>query len=288
MTRDAIHKSTYESLRLNELVKQRIHGILQSEGIKTKLIDFEEYISNETVNNIDSDKFTNIFKNILLDVCKHAGASLKSQKTKPQKQDALWFDLECKLEKENLRALGSYITKHTQNNQSLRQHLYQKKKQFKSLCRTKKSRCYTSIDKLNFNNPKQLWKEIRALFNVRKNLSGQNCPVEIDKVFTHFKNLNKSENTGNIEDYYSTDSEETGVLDFEIAPDEIIKAIGKLKLNKSPGIDNIPNEVLKLGKTELCKSLTLLFNKILVSGNFPQSWRIGLIVPIHKKAIRRI
>jgi len=33
----------------------------------------------------------------------------------------------------------------------------------------------------------------------------------------------------------------------------------------------------------LCKPLTLLFNKILASGNFPENWRTGLIVAIYKK-----
>ena len=75
----------------------------------------------------------------------------------------------------------------------------------------------------------------------------------------------------------------SNILNTNITQDEIAKAITNLKNDKSPGRDNILNEVLKAGKEQLLSPLEKLFNIILKSGVFPNEWSHGLIVPIHKK-----
>ena len=57
----------------------------------------------------------------------------------------------------------------------------------------------------------------------------------------------------------------------------------KLKANKAPGVDNILNEVLKVGKDFIKRHLITLFNRILSTGKYPLLWSFGLIVPVHKK-----
>ena len=52
---------------------------------------------------------------------------------------------------------------------------------------------------------------------------------------------------------------------------------------KSPGIDNILNEVIKIGKDAIKAHLVNLFNWILDTGKYPTLWSFGLIVPVHKK-----
>ena len=58
--------------------------------------------------------------------------------------------------------------------------------------------------------------------------------------------------------------------------EEIEAAINKMKANKSPGFDNILNEVIK-------SDLVSLFHRILDTGKYLALWSFGLIVPIHKK-----
>ena len=62
-------------------------------------------------------------------------------------------------------------------------------------------------------------------------------------------------------------------LNFRIKNDEIIKAVQKLSYKKACGIDGILNEMLKSGCTILVPLLNKLFNRILTSGIFPNSWR---------------
>ena len=74
-----------------------------------------------------------------------------------------------------------------------------------------------------------------------------------------------------------------GPIDYPITDEEFEAAINKLKANKSPGIDNILNEVIRIGKEAIKGHLVNLFNRILDTGKYPALWSFGLIIPIHKK-----
>ena len=60
------------------------------------------------------------------------------------------------------------------------------------------------------------------------------------------------------------------------------KVITSLKNGKSCGIDGIANECLKQSRLIITPLLCQLFNKILKTGVFPDSWCNALIIPIHK------
>ena len=74
-----------------------------------------------------------------------------------------------------------------------------------------------------------------------------------------------------------------GPIDYTITDEEFEAAINKLKANKSPGIDDILKEVIRIGKEAIKGHLVNLFNRILDTGKYPALWSFGLIVPIHKK-----
>ena len=77
-----------------------------------------------------------------------------------------------------------------------------------------------------------------------------------------------------------------GPLDYPITDEEFEAAINKLKANKSPRIDNILNEEIKIGKDAIKVHLVNLINRILDTGKYSALWSFGLIVPIHKKKNR--
>ena len=84
-----------------------------------------------------------------------------------------------------------------------------------------------------------------------------------------------------LQDYVQSDSiyEE---LDIPITLLEITKATATLKNNKSPGPDGVIYECLK-NYTLIYHKVVTLFNEILSSGIFPEGWKLGHILPIHKK-----
>ena len=58
--------------------------------------------------------------------------------------------------------------------------------------------------------------------------------------------------------------------------------VNKLKNNKAVGIDRILNEFIKCSIDIMIPLYVKLFNKILDSGEIPEDWLVGLIIPIYK------
>jgi hypothetical protein len=65
-------------------------------------------------------------------------------------------------------------------------------------------------------------------------------------------------------------------------------AIGKLKICKSPGTDQIPAELIKAGGETLYSSIYRLICCIWNKEELPQQWKESIIVPIYKKGVRLI
>jgi hypothetical protein len=65
--------------------------------------------------------------------------------------------------------------------------------------------------------------------------------------------------------------------------DEVGKLLLNLKVEKSPGPDNIPAHILKVCATELAPSISLLLNKSFSMGMLPIEWKTANITPIFKK-----
>lgn len=76
---------------------------------------------------------------------------------------------------------------------------------------------------------------------------------------------------------------DTTTLDEPITLQEIDTAVKGLKTSKSPGKDVIINEILINSFDLLGPIYCKLFNSILESGIYPDSWAEGVIIPIHKK-----
>jgi len=60
-------------------------------------------------------------------------------------------------------------------------------------------------------------------------------------------------------------------------------AIGKLKRHKSPGIDQIPAEVIKAGDTTIRCKIHKFINCIWNKEELPEEWKESIIVPTYKK-----
>jgi len=64
---------------------------------------------------------------------------------------------------------------------------------------------------------------------------------------------------------------------------EVELAIDKLKSHKSPGIDQIPAELIKAGGRTISLEIHKLITSIWKKGKLPEEWKESIIVPIHKK-----
>ena len=69
--------------------------------------------------------------------------------------------------------------------------------------------------------------------------------------------------------------------------EEVEEAIRKLPDNKSPGVDNIPAELIKHGGTPIIDLMTTICQKIWQTKQWPTKWTQSLIIPIPKKTNSR-
>ena len=58
-------------------------------------------------------------------------------------------------------------------------------------------------------------------------------------------------------------------------------AIGKLKSHRSPGIDQIPAELIKVGGRTIRGAILKLIIAIWNKEELPEEWKESVIVPIH-------
>ena len=68
--------------------------------------------------------------------------------------------------------------------------------------------------------------------------------------------------------------------------EEIASAIDALKPTLSHGPDNIPNKLIKSLKFEALDAITMVFNKCIEEGVFPDVWKSGKIIPTFKKGTK--
>ena len=72
-------------------------------------------------------------------------------------------------------------------------------------------------------------------------------------------------------------------LNRDIEREEIKKAIGDLKNNKSAGLDNIISEIIKWGGKAVEVALWKLCREVFELEMIPKDWARGLIFPIFKE-----
>ena len=76
---------------------------------------------------------------------------------------------------------------------------------------------------------------------------------------------------------------ENRLNDITFDNEKLLKIIQSLDANKAHGYDGILIRILKLGSPSIIKPLSVIFQNCLKSSTFPDDWKKGNIVPIHKK-----
>jgi len=79
---------------------------------------------------------------------------------------------------------------------------------------------------------------------------------------------------------------ETKMDKLEINEAEILKKLENLKVNKSPGPDQLYPRVLKEVRNEIVKPLQVLFSKSLETGLLPRDWLSADVTAIYKKGCK--
>ena len=149
------------------------------------------------------------------------------------------------------------------------------------------------------NDRSNLWKALNKLSPYGNDT---NMPSR-DEFYSHFKGIAGENHDLNFDYRYEIEAiqylqnekssippaicpVEYEILNSNFTVDEIKASINTLHNNKSPGIDCIPSEFLKHCRDIISEDITELFNYIIETREFPETWTEGLRSPIFKAGVK--
>ena len=225
---------------------------------------------------------------ILIDSAKSALGTTKRKlvQHESQRKGFLWFDFNCKQKRREYFAAKHKAKRH--KSVVNLEELKIKSKAYKSCLkiseRKMQNNWHRELRSLKSKNPKVYWKRLQR----KKRF---HCPIELECLYKHFKFLNVSEREGeqegeniysqsildNLDNEYDLEG-----LNTAITEDEVNSAIKRLKSGRAAGEDLVYNEYIKHSTPLLSKTYCKLFNKVLDTGDIPDEWVNGLILPLYK------
>ncbi|KAK6181893.1 hypothetical protein SNE40_009671 [Patella caerulea] len=284
-----------KSYKKSDIARECLNPKLTYKWDQNKATDFRVALQ-EIVTNGELSHFSFVVENsvnvndatkILCQSIQYAGkCMLRNNKSKNTNCQPIWWTRELS----DLKAL-KYINlnNYRKSRKPFDLDIYlQTKNRFKSLCEEQKQKL--GRDRINslieIKDPNDMWKKLKYF-----NKTNSNNSISTDQWFEHFQNLLTEDNTSSgsalREEINLTLSDPTEVvsdiLDNPISHNEIIKALNKMKTGKSGGEDGLVIKMFKTTIDILLPWLCLLFNKILISSTFPDSWSRAVIYPIYKK-----
>ena len=186
----------------------------------------------------------------------------KTTKSKP------WFNLNCNKLKTELRSLAKSLCKDPKNVQ-LRATFFTSKRSYKNIIKNTKSdfkqKLLQELEHASVNNSSQYWKTLEKLRGADKITSDN--PISHEEWVSHFTDLFRAPLKDGSQDetsilaelkYYESNPI-FNELSFAFTLDEISKAISKLKLKKSPGLDGISGEIIKASAPFIGPIFLILF-----------------------------
>ena len=208
------------------------------------------------------------------------------------KQVAPWFDSECREARKLVLSQGkpesdpSVTLELCKNYRAMKQR---KKRQFRRSM-------YNRLENCNVYNNKSVWDVLKPY---RKNnisntfsleefynvFNQQALPSENSEWDTLYEDSVKSflvEYENGCLDNLCNNNIMHSVINDNFTIDEISSVVASLKRNKSAGADGIHAEFLVALKDNIIEDLTLLFNYIIEHRTLPESWALGLRIPVPK------
>jgi exonuclease III len=276
-----------------KLTKVHEHQYLQQLLLPETLPKIEEFMLEDIDRTQSSiDLATNNLNKIFLEAAINI-ARPKPRKRKNKPKPSTPQNSGILAIRQRFRSLASQLSKKT-NNFDIRSQLFSTKKKINRLVKkantTQKQNLFKKLENMHENDPKAYWKTIQDI--VDNNQPTLNFPNDLQhKLHEHFKTLNQqkedllTDTTALKEELELLENhlDHHTPLDNHIKTSEIVQAIKKLKYNKTSGLDQISNEMLKYSGSAMLSPLAKLFNKVLNSGTIPTAWSEGYIMPLHKK-----
>lgn len=264
---------------------ERFKAALQLPQIKKLLDEAKTTLStctDKNTINMAAGKITSILTEAAKLTLKMKGAKKSKEIKKP------WTTTKIKRLEKEVHRKGQTMVK-TQTGEDRRNFFLALKTLRKERKYSRRHYIKTQIDKLNSikdTNPRQFWQVLQELKDGNKECHADKIAPGTWYNYLMQNNKTRSNNEDDSileEAMKSLNTGSFNELDFKIKNSEFNEALLKLKNNKSPGLDQILNEMVKNSDYPIQECIINLFNKIFTIGIYPDCWAAGCITNIHKK-----
>lgn len=208
------------------------------------------------------------------------GSYIKQNYTKNsnKKENKPWFTDDCWKKRKSFR-----ISKKRYKNCKTRERKELMKSQEKAYKREMNKAIHehrrnmrTKLKNLKSKNSKEFWN----ILNTKENRKKPDIPTNI--FYEFFKELNSANAEEDELPALHVNAELNEIINDDITECEIYKCIKGLKNGKASGDDLIINEYIKSTSRMLMPIYVKLFNIIFNTGNVPETWLVGNIIPFYK------
>ena len=189
-----------------------------------------------------------------------------------------------------LRITSKVLNKNP-TNPFLKSKLLSESKDYKRLRKQKQKEfvdnLFLELDHLHKNNPRGYMNIVNSIRDgsFDKSIKDDTGHVSPLKWREHFQGLlgPPVEKNQTLEDYISDNCDLfSSELDWPFSFSEFTAAVKSLKNNKSPSIDRVSNEMLKVAHPVVGRQLLYIFNAVLATSSMPSVWKDNILTPLHK------
>ena len=154
--------------------------------------------------------------------------------------------------------------------------------------RRRKSEYFLQQCALYGNQPKQMWRVINQVTGRKKQKGSTNCPADVLGKYFHsiVTDTTSADEATNV--HTPRDGGSTFAYFHKVTEETVQCLLANISPSKATGSDGLPGFILKSCSDILAPSLTLLFNRSLESGCFPEDMKIANICPIFKSGDKTI
>ena len=174
----------------------------------------------------------------------------------------------------------------------------QLRNQIRRLTRKAKKMTERTIANNAKTNPKMFWKYSQSKLKTRANIpdlemldeSGKvvfakDDKAKADQFQSYFGGVYTSEPDGNMPPFDERLYDDA-ISELIITDEMVLKKLKKMKINKSPGPDQIHPRVINEIAPEICEPLKIIFQKSLDTKTLPDEWKHAQVTAIYKKGAK--
>jgi exonuclease III len=238
-----------------------------------------------TIVNQDVDNLANTLKEVLISTAEEVIGRKRSKKQQWVTDEILDLCDKRRTLKKEKQSNKAAVDKYRMINRKIRKEMKQAKEEWID------NQCRTMEDSMATGNSKKAYETLRNL------TKSQQMPVSViddsnGKLLTERTEVLGRWTEYCIELYNHKINPDTGILQnklvrelnsLPVMPSEVEEAVRSLKGDKSPGVDDVPAELLKHGGEAVSTILTTICKKIWEDKKWPKEWTQSLIIPLPKK-----